>query len=165
MTMWYCLLIKNQILSKNIIVQKHYRVLQFDWLSCRIHYGHDHVSNRWRLDCLLNRLFRRRSKKTSKLCITSLCEGNSLVTGEFPAQRTSNTENVSIWWRHYLKGVKHLTPGKDDWHFQYTERCRYNAVNILQNPNKRHPIARPQGRDMGSLLWVRALIYILSHSV
>ena len=24
------------------------------------------------------------------------------VTGEFPAQRASNTENVSIWWRHHV---------------------------------------------------------------
>ena len=40
-----------------------------------------------------------RSKKTSKLCVTGLCEGNSPVTGEFLAQRASNAENVSIWWR------------------------------------------------------------------
>ena len=46
---------------------------------------------------LLNRLFRRKSKKTSKLRVTGLCEGNSPVTGEFPAQRTSNAENASIW--------------------------------------------------------------------
>ena len=26
---------------------------------------------------------------------------NSPVTGEFPAQRASNAENVSIWWRHH----------------------------------------------------------------
>ena len=52
-------------------------------------------------DCLLNRLFKRRSKKTSKLRVTGLCAGNSPVTGEFPAQRASNAENVSIWWRHY----------------------------------------------------------------
>ena len=32
----------------------------------------------------------------SSVCITGICEGNSLVTGEFPAQRASNTENVSI---------------------------------------------------------------------
>ena len=51
-------------------------------------------------NCLLNRLFRHRSKKTSKLRVTGLCDGKSLVTGEFPAQRASNTENVSIWWRH-----------------------------------------------------------------
>ena len=29
-----------------------------------------------------------------------LCKGNSPVTGEFPAQRVNNAENVSIWWRH-----------------------------------------------------------------
>ena len=34
------------------------------------------VSNHRRLDCLLNRLFRRISKNTSKLRVTSLCEGN-----------------------------------------------------------------------------------------
>ena len=49
---------------------------------------------------LLNRLFRHRSKKTSKLGVTGLCAGNSSVTGEFPAQRASH-ENVSIWWRHH----------------------------------------------------------------
>ena len=27
--------------------------------------------------------------------------GNSPVTDVFPAQMASNTENVSIWWRHY----------------------------------------------------------------
>ena len=35
---------------------------------------------------------RRRSKITSKPRITRLCEGNSPVTGEFPAQRDSNGE-------------------------------------------------------------------------
>ena len=38
----------------------------------------------------------------SKIHITGLCEGNSPVTCEFPAQRTSNAENVSIWWRHHV---------------------------------------------------------------
>ena len=41
------------------------------------------------------------SKKTSSLCVTGLCAGNSPETGEFPAQKTSNAKNVSIWWRHY----------------------------------------------------------------
>ena len=59
------------------------------------------VSNSQPGDCLLNRLFRRRSKKTSKLRVTGLCEGNLPVTNEFPAQRASNAENVSIWWRHH----------------------------------------------------------------
>ena len=37
-----------------------------------------------------------RSQKTSKFHVTGLCAGNSLVTDEFPAQMTSNAENVSI---------------------------------------------------------------------
>ena len=65
------------------------------------HNGRDDVSNQRPLDCLLNRLFRHRSKKTSKLRVTGLCEGNSPVAGEFPSQMVSNTENVSIWWRHH----------------------------------------------------------------
>ena len=40
-------------------------------------------------------------KKTSKLRVTGFCVGNSPVTGEFPAQRASNADNVSIWWRHH----------------------------------------------------------------
>ena len=64
---------------------------------------HDSVSNHQPHDCLLNRLFRRRSKKTSKLRVTGLCEGNSPVTDDFPTQRVSNAENVSIWWRHHVQ--------------------------------------------------------------
>ena len=38
------------------------------------HYKPDGVSNRQRLDCLLNGLFRRISKKTSKLRVNGLCD-------------------------------------------------------------------------------------------
>ena len=74
----------------------------------------DHKSLQWRHnwcggvlnhqphDCLLNRLFRRRSKKISKFRVTGLCVGNSPVTGEFPSQMASNAENVSMWWRHHV---------------------------------------------------------------
>ena len=57
------------------------------------HNGCYSVSNHQPHDCFLNRLFSRISKKTSKLRDTG--------TGEFPAQRASNAENVSIWWRHH----------------------------------------------------------------
>ena len=67
------------------------------------HNERDGVSNHRRHDCLLNRLFRRWSKKTSKLRVTGLCEGNSPVTVEFPSQRDSDVENVSIWWRHHCE--------------------------------------------------------------
>ena len=65
------------------------------------HNDHDCVSNHQPHGCLLKRLFRHRSKKTSKLRDTGLCVGNSPGTGEFPAQMASNAENVSIWWRHH----------------------------------------------------------------
>ena len=66
------------------------------------HKEHDSVSNHQPHNCLLNGLFRHGSKKTSKLHATGLCEVNSPVTGEFPAQRASNAENVSVWWRHHM---------------------------------------------------------------
>ena len=56
----------------------------------------DGVSNHLPLDYLVNRLFRRRSTKTSTLHVTGLCEGNPTVTDGFPSQRTSNAENVSV---------------------------------------------------------------------
>ena len=57
------------------------------------HNERDDISDHQRLECLLKLLIRRRSKKTSKLRVTGLCEGNSSVTGEFPAERASNAEN------------------------------------------------------------------------
>ena len=80
----------GRILSHNVVNTLQWR-----------HNGHDSVSNRQPYDCLLNRLFRRRSKKTSKLRVTGLCTGNSPGTGEFPTLVASNAENVSIWWRHH----------------------------------------------------------------
>ena len=65
------------------------------------HNGCDGHSNHQPHDCLLNRSFRRRSKKISKFRVTGLRAGSSPVTGEFPAQRASNAENVSIWRRHH----------------------------------------------------------------
>ena len=41
------------------------------------HDDHDDVSNHQPHGCLLNRVFRRRSKKISKLRVTGLCAGNS----------------------------------------------------------------------------------------
>ena len=48
------------------------------------------VSNHLLHHCLLNRLFKRRPKKSSKLRVTGVCAGNSPVTG-----------NVSIWGRRH----------------------------------------------------------------
>ena len=88
----------NRFLRLHIVTgvkAKQIKVLQWR------HNRNDSVSNHQHHDCLLSRLFRRRSKKTSKLRVTGLCAGNSPGTGEFPAQMASNAENVSIWWRHH----------------------------------------------------------------
>ena len=66
------------------------------------HNERDGGSNHQPHDCLLNRLVGHGSKKTSKLRVTGLCEGNSPGNSEFLAQRVSNAENVSIWWRHHV---------------------------------------------------------------
>ena len=81
---------------------------QMPFLGTRIslqwrHNEHDGVRNHQPHDCLFNRLFGRRSNKTSKLSVTGLCVGNWPATGELPAQRASNAENVSIWWRHHVR--------------------------------------------------------------
>ena len=72
------------------------------------HNDHNGLSNHQPHSCLLNRLFRRRSKTTSKFHVTGLVWGihrpgpvNSLHKGQvtwkmFPFD---DVENVSIWWR------------------------------------------------------------------
>ena len=79
------------------------------YLSQWRHHGRDSVSNHQPYDCLLKRLVKE-SKKTTKLCVTGLCAGNSPGTGKFPAQMASNAENVSIWWRHHVISIQCNSP-------------------------------------------------------
>ena len=72
------------------------------------HNGQDSVSNHQPHECLLNRIFSRRSKKTSKLRVTGLCVGNSSVTGEFPHKWPVTRKMFSFWWLH------HVIPGEKD---------------------------------------------------
>ena len=70
------------------------------------HNRRDSGSNHQPHDSLLNRLFRCRSKKTSKHRVTGLCAGTSPGTGEIPAQTASYAENVSVWWRHHVVALQ-----------------------------------------------------------
>ena len=79
------------------------------------HDEHDGDSNHRLLDCLLNRLIRRLSKKTSQFRVIGLCEGNPPVIGEFSSQRTSNAENVSIWWRHHATKLANSRCWSESW--------------------------------------------------
>ena len=85
------------------------------------HNERDGVSNHQPWDCLLNRLFRRRSKKTSKLHVTGLCVGNS--------QRASNAENVSIWWRHHV--ILRICPMGDSDHWHTCDKARWTWKYIF----------------------------------
>ena len=55
-------------------------------------------------------LFQTQMKGKPKLRITGLCAGNSPVTGEFPAQKACNAENISFWWRHHARTTQLLWP-------------------------------------------------------
>ena len=94
------------------------------------HNGRNGVLNHQPDESLLNRPCRRRSKKTSKLCVTGLCARNSPVTGEIPAQRASNAENASIWWRHHVIG-----------HFQINRYLHFCRFTDLCTCNKKNPDA------------------------
>ena len=69
---------------------------------------HDGVSNHQSHGCLLNLSFTSRLMKKAP-CHRLLC-GEITGTGEFPAQRTSYAENVSIWWRHHVMQVSSEPP-------------------------------------------------------
>ena len=100
------------------------------------HNGCNGVSNHQPHHYLLNRLFRRRSKKASKLRVTGLCVGNSPVTGEFPTQMASNTENVSIWWRHHEEQTRTtiLYQPYSQWG---TSHIKSNYTRLFQSPPSR----------------------------
>ena len=97
----------------------------------------DGVSNHRRLDCLLNRLFRHRSKKTSKLRVTGLREGNSPVTSEFPEVTgeflAQKPVTRNIWWRHPFDDVimKTLKIGIGD-------ECSSMKCGVLPPPPRRN---------------------------
>ena len=81
-------------------------------LVCSLQWRHserDGVSNLQLHDCLIQRLFRCRSKKTPKLRIADLCKGNSPVTGEFPAQRASNAQMLPFDDVSILPGSKSIS--------------------------------------------------------
>ena len=61
------------------VIYKHCPIHSLQWC----HNERDGFSDHRRLYCLLNCLFRRGSKKASKLRVTGLCEGNPSVTGGF----------------------------------------------------------------------------------
>ena len=101
---WACYqLIANQVTSRTSITQS---IVCTPTSLCVHHYSGVIMSTMAYQVTSLTSVYstvysRRRSKKTLKLRVAGLCEVNSAVTGEFSAQRASNAENVSTWWRHH----------------------------------------------------------------
>ena len=96
------------------------------------HNGRDSVSNHQPRDCLLNRLFKCRSKKTSKLRVTGPCAGNSPANGEFPAQMASDAENASSWWRLHDDDILWWSYSASN-HRQLDDSSKSFRPNKLQN--------------------------------
>ena len=72
--------------------QYHYNNVIMNAIACQI------TASRFFTQALIQAHIK---EKKSKLRVTGPCEGNSPVTGEFPAQGASNAENVSIWWLNH----------------------------------------------------------------
>ena len=77
-----------------------------DWSFQWRHSERNCVSNHWRIDCVLNRLFRRRSKKTPKLRISKQrlsgdvpnVKGSPLNTAKYClSERRSNSRILNTW--------------------------------------------------------------------
>ena len=76
---WHVILtsmIECQYVAKSIVMRCCKEENEPTWPLEWRHNGTDGLSKHLCLDCLLSRLFRRRSQKTSKLRVTGLCKGN-----------------------------------------------------------------------------------------
>ena len=114
------------------------------WRSLQLrHNEHQGISNHQLHGRLLNHLF----KVLIKENITAMHHwplwGNSLVISEFPTQRASNTENVSIWWHHHgnigcLLGIHSLM-------FVVIFSCDQAAIWLVQSvrPSVRLSVRHP----------------------
>ena len=100
----HCYLLTPSIILIGLIFPILYT--HFDFTLRWRHNGRHSVSNHQPHDCLLSRLFRSRSKKTSKLRVTGLCAGNSPGIDDFPAQRASNAENLWYLW-YAIQNMNH----------------------------------------------------------
>ena len=121
-----------------------------------LHY--DDLWNYQPCDCLLNSSFKAQIKENIKAPRHCLYAGNSPMTGEFPAQRDSDTENASIRWRHHVKYVHDYSlkvkPKELIFFFWlaicFVTRCHVISIslNAISKVLSLHPLQwRQNGRD------------------
>ena len=70
-----------------------------------------------------------------------LC-GEFTGTGEFPAQRASYAENVSIWWRHHVVleiiWRLHISDAEPSFDFEQQSHCRLFSTNTTSSNLQPH---------------------------
>ena len=79
-------------------------------------------------------------REHQKLRVTGLCEGESTGDQWIPLKRASNTENVSIWWRHHDK--------QSCWRYEKTHLCDGDIVT-----------ARLKTMSSKSFTWVKTFVF------
>ena len=111
------------------------KVFEFHWYDYRGHWAlhwrhndHGGVSNHQPRGCLLNCLFRRRWKKTSKLCVTGLRVGNSPRPVNSPhkgpvTRKMFPFDDVITVWHFVLKFF-----WKDNWDDSVWSDCRLSIT-------------------------------------
>ena len=117
------------------------------------HNGRNSVSNHQPYDCLLNRLFRRRSKKTSKLCVTGLCvrglhRGQVNSPHKWPATRKMFSFDDVIMILPSLRMFRRPRT-KSQFQRSYLYWCRHKSMDLMA-----------ASRSMGAIwnTWTSALV-------
>ena len=113
------------------------------------HNDHDEVWNHQPHGCLLKRLFRRRSKKTSKLRVTGLWEGNSSgpvnSPHKGPVTRKMFPFDDVIMWCKYKQRTRRLTSTLYSGYATYQHPnfgwCAYSSLNEkLEKYQQENPV-------------------------
>ena len=122
-------MIEIQAFSFNDAFQ--YVVVKMASLAISVHYS-DVIMSRWRLKSPASRLFTQpfiQAQIKEHIKAARHCPLGGEFTGEFPAQRASNAENVSIWWHHHERNSHCAVT----WKFVYTRITRHHYLEDLHS--------------------------------
>ena len=119
---------------------------------------------RWRLKSPASRLFtqsliRAQMKENIKAPRHWPLCGEFTGTGEFPAQRASNAENVSIWWRH------HAGPGRPAGRLLHPRSLWPRTCGCLGSLRLGWPVALTLGRKLKDLfrsVYLKRVVHLIS---
>ena len=131
------------------------------------HNERDGVSNHWRLDCLLSRLFSCGSKKTSKLRVTgslAFVRGIHRSPDDSPHKGLSARWATELLWQPPEEYICEIVEMFCVWNVSYCIlleiKLLLRASNLENVPfDDAIMIALPRGWAIGCLLWIQSLIY------